>query len=225
MEIKEQNENRLVIENSLASFLFTPQTMISGIFLIFYLLAIFADPKKREVIPFLIVVAIVGIVIWSLIVGGMIFNCIFDRETETVLAQTRVPWQLFISHNRKIHFQDVKSLLFKKSGRDNPKLFLQLESASIRFAGEGDSKVAEAIADFLGIPLYIELDNERVTRLPKALTDDDVTVTVTFCSKCGAPLPKIYPGQKNVKCTHCGMTMFLEWNEKLTSFKSSYENE
>jgi DNA-directed RNA polymerase subunit RPC12/RpoP len=225
VNIKKQNESKLITENSLTDYLLSPQMIIAFMGSSVLLLFLSIDPGTRKFIPFLIGLAIAVIVIWSLSTSAMIFNCTFDRETETILAQMRSPRQFFIPRTETIHFRDVKGLWFGKQEKTSPKLELLLKSTSIRFAGEVDSKFAENIADFLAIPLYIEIDNERVTRLPKALTDKDVKVTVTFCSKCGAPLPRIYPGQKNVKCTHCGMTMFLEWNEKLTSYKSSYESE
>ena len=225
MEIKEQNENKLIIENRLTDSLLSPRMLIVFMSSSVLLLFLFLAPGTRQSIPFLIGLAIAVIAIWSLSTSAMIFNCTFDRETETILVQTRSPWQFFIPRTETIHFRDVKGLWFGKQEKTSPKLELLLKSTSIRFAGEVESKFAENIADFLAVPLYIKIDNERLTRLPKALTDKDVKATVTFCSKCGAPLPRIYPGQKNVKCTHCGMTMFLEWNEKLTSYKSSYESE
>jgi hypothetical protein len=221
MEIKEQNENGLIIDNNLRDYLLSPMALIvfmsSSVFLLFLSLA----PGTRQFIPFLIGLAIAVIIIWALGTSAMIFNCTFDRETETILAQMRMPRQFFIPRTETIHFRDVKGLWFGKQEKGFPKLELLFESDSIRFAGEVETKFAETVADFLGIPLYIEIDNERVTRLPKTLTDDNVKVIVTFCSKCGAPLPPIEAGMMNVKCNHCGMTMVISWSDGMISYKAS----
>jgi hypothetical protein len=220
MEVKERNESTLVIENSIAMQLSSPEAIlgfIGGSVLLLYMLI---DPETRPMLPFLVIAGIVGVMFWVGGAEGVIYNCVFEKGTETILADIRTPRPIWVSHITKIPFRDVDSLTLKKSGKEYPKLLLHLEATTIRFAGKGESYTAERISDFLGIPLYIEFDNERVTRLPKTAADDTGKVTPTFCIKCGAPLPHIETGMKNIKCSHCGMTMVISWSEGSISYKS-----
>jgi hypothetical protein len=220
MEVKEQNENKLVIENSLATQLTSPEAILGfiggSVLLLFMLISL----EYRPMLPFLVVAGIIGVLFWVVAAEGVIYNCVFEKETETILADIRTPWPIWVSHITKIPFRDVDSLTLKKTGKENPKLLLHLEATSIRFAGKGESYTAERISDFLGVPLYIEIDNERVTRFHQTAADDTGKVTPTFCIKCGAPLPPITAGMMNVKCAHCGMTMVISWSEGKISYKA-----
>lgn len=219
MEMKEQNENRLVYETDFVLYIFRPENILIVIaFVVFFIGSIPSGPTFR--IPFWWIFVFIAVFVWAIVNNEIIFDCTIDKESEVILAKVRAAWRLGIPRIIKISFHEVNNLVLQKTGKWDPKLYLQLESKTISFAGKGTAQLAEEISDFLEVPLYIELESERVTRLPFKANAEDVGISATPCPKCGAPLPRIYPGLNNVKCTHCGMTMLLEWNEKLTSFRS-----
>ena len=225
MEIKEQNENRIVLQTDLIFYVFKPEYFLSAFaWIIIGILIFYPMPDMISFLPPWWMVMIVVIVVWAIASGETIFDCTFDKRSETIFAKTRAPWRMGIPLSKKISFHDVKGLLLFASERGKSTLQLQLKSTTYPFVSGGTAQLAEDICDFLGVPLIIDMGSERVTRIPFKATAEDVGITATPCPKCGAPLPRIYPALQNVKCAHCGMTLLLEWNEKLTSFRTKIAN-
>lgn len=225
MEIKEQNENRLVLETDFVLHIFKPEYIFGAVaWAIFGMSSLFSDPESPKFLPPWWMVTIIVIVVWAIASGDVIFDCIFDKNSKTIFARTRAAWRLGIPVNKRIQFHEVQRLLLNASGRGKSTLLLQLNSKTYPFAGSATALLAEDMCDFFGVPLIIDLGSERVTRLPIRATTEDVGISATPCPKCGAPLPPIYPALQNIKCAHCGMTMFLEWNERMTSFRSRISN-
>lgn len=221
MEVIEHNENRLVIGTDFVLYVLNPSSVLV-VLAIAIGICIFTFNASDLLFPLSTFgsVALVIFVAWVVASGETIFDCTFDKASQVISTRLRAAWRLGIHLNKKIPFHEVTGLLLVTPGRGKPTLHLQLKSTSYPFAGNVTAQLAEDVCDFLGTPLIIEVGRERVTRLPFKANAEDVGISATPCPKCGAPLPRIYPGLSNVKCTHCGMTMLLEWNEKLTSFRS-----
>lgn len=148
------------------------------------------------------------------------YKTTFDNQKQTIITTFRSAWTLWTPDRKEIPYKNLLGLYLSKSENTTLQLRLSLRGEGrVSFAGTASADCAEKLSGFLKIPLIVELDNQRITKMPW-ISNKEGTLFPTPCAKCGAPLPAIESGMYNVRCNHCGMTMVITWSEGRISYKA-----
>jgi hypothetical protein len=221
MEIKE-NGNKLIVSPDGVETFFDILTGSGKYSLVaFVILFALAQGNPTAAIIGLGVIILLGWFLLSISYPELVHETAFDRDTQTITMTLRSPWTLWVPHTKVITFADIIGINLKLGEDEQATLHMRLkEKIWVRFAGTTSMKSAETISKFIKSPLRIQMNNEIITHIPWS-DDKQATPVPTPCAKCGAPLPIIEPGMTNLKCSHCGMTMVITWNEGKVSYKAS----
>jgi hypothetical protein len=136
-------------------------------------------------------------------------------------------WQLtfWVPKTRNFPVKNIKEIVLGSYFETDKRLMINFKSGNQAvFTGSSSIKDAEKISTALQIPLQIDLSGERITYIPWDIQSVS-SLTPTPCTKCGAPLDKILPDMKNIKCDHCGIIMIIEWRGQKLSYKPQSDND
>ena len=220
--IVKQHENKLeVVPDGWEAFIDILVPARKGIW-IGFLILVFA--AQEGWMAFIIASIVVILMIWLFVSISFdienAYQAIFDRDAQIMTVTSRSPWLIWLPRKKTFQIKNLAYITLSKSDEKSPRLCLFFKGGlEITFAGSATADAAETISRFLKIPLRIEMDEQRITHMPW-VSDKEGNPLPTPCAKCGAPLPLIEAGMKNIKCTHCGMTMVIEWNGDRLSYKA-----
>lgn len=169
----------------------------------------------------IIAILILGWEAMSLFFGSdEAYDCFIDKEEKTITVTTRTPAIFWIPRRYKYKVQNIKSISFGNYSETEKRVRLNFNSGEqIIFVGSAAAKIVEKISYHLQVPMQIELGDEHITHIPWEVGESEIIPTP--CASCGAPLPKIDHHAQNIKCTHCGMTMVIQWQDGKMSYKKA----
>jgi hypothetical protein len=199
MQIKNRDENSLILELDFIEDFIKPVNFLLFFGFVFLIISTFANTADLSLFNFFL--AILVLVILISIQGEGVYQCKFTKPRNTVIMVIHSPLMLWFPQSRELpldNINQVKILLHTKTGR------------AYALAGKGTAEVAEAISQFLEIPLHVQLDSEIIIQIPEKLRVD-LQLLSTPCPSCGAPLPKIEQNSTSVRCSHCDMTSIIRW--------------
>lgn len=169
---------------------------------------------------FIILIAIIWWGIISLIWGNNeVYVASIDRRRQFLIITEK--WQLtfWVAKTRNIPVKNIKEIVLGSYFETDKRLMINFKSGNQAvFTGSASIKDSEKISTTLQIPLQIDLSGERITYIPWDIQSVSSLIP-TPCTKCGAPLGKILPDMKNIKCDHCGIIMVIEWRGQKLSYR------
>jgi DNA-directed RNA polymerase subunit RPC12/RpoP len=169
---------------------------------------------------FILLIAVIWWVLISLFWGNTeVYIASIDRRRQFLTITEK--WQLtfWVPKTRNFPVKNIKEIVLGNYFETEKRLMINFKSGyQAIFTGSAGIKDGEKISTALQIPLQIDLSGERITYIPWDIQSIS-SLTPTPCTKCGAPLGKILPDMKNIKCDHCGITMIIEWRGQKLSYK------
>jgi len=217
-----EDENKIVIEAGLAGAVFPFLDKASRVLVIFGFLAYGIILEVDGILGVVIALfaLILGWELMSLIEGrAEVFYCLIDKSNKIITISKGHP-RLFWRPTKAIYkFEDLKSITLGGDDDMERKLSFGLRGDyGVTLAGSVSVTTAETISKTLQIPLKLKFGDEYLVHVPWE-PNRKSNLIPTPCLSCGASLPKIDKGVQSAKCSHCGMTMVVQWEKDRFSYR------
>jgi hypothetical protein len=215
-----ENENQILVTSSMFDgvFMFVANSFKGLMTVGILIFAITAQIEGVQRFLYGFILVLFGWEVLSVMFGVVeVYFCRFDKLTRKMYLIKRDPFTFWFPRKSAFQFDGLASIVFSENIDNEKKLTLDFKNdEQISFAGSASMRIAEAVSNTLRIPLRIRLGDEYIVHVPWM---SGASLIPTPCLSCGAPLPKIEFEARNAKCSHCGMTMVIQWEKDRFSYR------
>jgi hypothetical protein len=157
-----------------------------------------------------------------LLFGWLVFaaypaqDCQFNKRSGSVTITEQSARRFFRRRVRTVRAADVSAIILGRGGMGETRLAIAVASGEsfsltpFHQKGESAARTGEILAEFLAKPLYVNIGNERIIRMPAGSSAEAFAVPLN-CAKCGGRLPAVKHGTDGLACPYCGTNMRIMW--------------